>query len=152
MLRRTITAQLFIAAIALPILLAACPTVAQDVFYYRKGKKVALTVKPEKNYVLFESDFKKEDLVRSFESTDAVLRQFQATKPLTGLNLAPGQAAPRLNWAIIDSISFDALARQPVAKKILYAAPFLITKDKKEVGCNRSQVGVVIYGLGAEGN
>ncbi len=109
---------------------------AQDVYYYRKGEKVAIKVNPDKNYVLCDHRTSKDDLVESLKSSSAVVRQFKETKPLTGLNLIRKESRVRPNWAIIDHLDPKAdLLKQPaIAKKLLYKAPFMVLQNGKEVG------------------
>ncbi|MCP4407294.1 MAG: S8 family serine peptidase, partial [Gammaproteobacteria bacterium] len=107
-----------------------------DVFYYRKGRKVTLKVNTSKNFVLVESETNKDVLATSLKSSGAVMRQFRETKPLTSLNLIQEESKARLNWAIVDRIDPKAapLERAATAKSVLYKAPFLVLQNGEEVG------------------
>ena len=104
----------------------------QDVYYYRKGKKVVLKINPGKYYVLLDSKTKKDTLTRFLKSSGAVVRQFREVNPLKSLNLIKEEP----NWAIIDNIDIEAnpLERETTDKRVLYKAPFLLTKEGAEVG------------------
>ena len=85
------------------VFLAEVQAHAEEVFYYHRGEKVVLDVKPTKNYVLFDARMKKVDLEQSLKSSGAVLRRFEAQKPLANINLRRDQEeAPKTNWAIVD--------------------------------------------------
>ena len=104
----------------------------KGVYYYRKGKKVALKINPRKYYVLFDSKTTKDTLTGFLKPSGAVVRQFEQVKPLKDLNLI--KVVP--NWAIIDNIDIDVnpLKKEATDKRVLYKAPFLLTKDGAEVG------------------
>ena len=105
---------------------------ATDVYYYRKSKKVALKINSGKYYVLFDSKTKKDTLTEFLSSSGAVVRQFRQVEPLKSLNLIKVEP----NWAIIDNIDIEdnPLERETTDKRVLYKAPFLLTKDGSEVG------------------
>lgn len=129
--------RVYCISIVMAVFLADVQANAEEVFYYRRGKKVVLDVKPTKNYVLFDARMKKGDLEQSLKSSGAVVRRFGVQKPLASIKLRRDQEeAPKTNWAIVDNINVDArpLRQGEIEQKVLYRAPFLVTKDGVEVG------------------
>ena len=124
-------------SILMIVILAEGQTNAEEVFYYRQGKKVILYVKPTKSFILFDEQMKKDDLDQSLRSSGAVIRRFETSRPLTSIKLRRDvEAVPKENWAIVDNINIDAnpLERETTDKRVLYKAPFLLTQDGAEVG------------------
>lgn len=106
-----------------------------DLFYYRKGEKIALKVDASKSYVLFSPTTTKTEVEKATKPVGAVIQRFDVVKVPTGLNLTQDTTA-EAKWAIIDNndISAKPLTSPEIAKNVLYKAPFFLTKDKKQVG------------------
>ena len=133
-MRRPLT---YFISMAMAVFLAEVQANAQEVFYYHQGKKVVLDVKPTKIYVLLDARMKKAELEQSLKLSGAVIRKFEAQKPLASIKLRKDQEeVPRRNWAIVDNVNVDArpLEQEEIEQKVLYEAPFLVTKDGVEVG------------------
>mgnify|MGYP002623106982 CR=1 FL=1 len=134
MLERSSASRLLLCVGGLHIF--ACCALAQDTFYYSRGKRVALTVNPNKVYVLYEAESDGEGLEESIQPTGAKLRRVGETQPLTGINVFAEERPPALVWAVVEDLSIDANAweRGEMAEGLVYKAPFVFTAKGEEVG------------------
>ena len=82
---------------------------AEDAYFYRKGKKVPLTVDSSRSYVLLDARLDRAAMNANAKQADFELRQFAEVIPPKSLNLV-AQAVPKKKWAIIDNVTNASLA------------------------------------------
>lgn len=122
--------------VALALFWSAEPMLsAQETFYYKRGEKIPLKVDASKSYVLLQPETTHEQVETAVRVGKAALQRFDTVLAPKGLNLTQDSLAGA-KWAIVDNtdVSAQPLDQGALSDKVLYKAPFVRTRENKQVG------------------